>query len=137
MRRYLRPQPRLELSAALLAHASAAMDVSDGLAKDLERMARASGVQATLDARRIPLSVPAQKIAGQVAEWRLKVATSGDDYEVLCAVPEAQAAAFVAAAQQARVDVMEIGAFSAGQGLSIVGPDGQAVVLDRTGWDHF
>src|SRR5215470_15707593 len=36
--RFLRPQPRLALAGALRAHASAAMDVSDGLAKDLARM---------------------------------------------------------------------------------------------------
>src|SRR6478752_7271363 len=37
-RRYLRPQPRLGLGPALREHASAAMDVSDGLAKDLARI---------------------------------------------------------------------------------------------------
>src|SRR5258705_9378898 len=44
--RYVRPQPRLGMRAALRAHASAAMDVSDGLAKDLERMCKASGCAA-------------------------------------------------------------------------------------------
>src|SRR5690606_25226485 len=38
-RRYLRPEPRLGLRDALLGHAHAAMDISDGLVKDLGRLA--------------------------------------------------------------------------------------------------
>src|SRR6185295_12561251 len=37
-RRYLRPEPRLGLGGPLREHASAAMDISDGLAKDLGRL---------------------------------------------------------------------------------------------------
>ena len=41
--RYLRPEPRIELAPVLRAHARAGMDLSDGLVKDLGRMAAASG----------------------------------------------------------------------------------------------
>ena len=40
--RYLRPQPRLALAPALLAHARASMDVSDGLVGDLRKLLAAS-----------------------------------------------------------------------------------------------
>ena len=136
-RRYLRPEPRLKLGEALRTHASAAMDVSDGLAKDLDRMARASGVAAVLDASQVPLSDAARKIVAQVAEWRLRVLTAGDDYEVLCAVPPDHAAAFASAAAHAGVPVAPIGHCAPGHGLQVVGPDGQPVQLDRGGWDHF
>ena len=54
--RYRRPAPRLALAPVLLAHAGAAMDLSDGLVKDLDRMLRASGTSGRLDAARVPLS---------------------------------------------------------------------------------
>ena len=54
--RYRRPEPRLALAAALRHYASAAMDVSDGLVKDLERLMRASGVAGHLVAADVPLS---------------------------------------------------------------------------------
>ena len=113
------------------------MDVSDGLAKDLSRMAAASGIAATLDVAKVPMSTAAAKIAANSAEWRVKIVSTGDDYEILAAVAPDRAAGFKVAAQAAGITVSEIGRFAAGSGLTVIGADGAAITLDRTGWDHF
>jgi len=87
--RYLLPQPRLDLSAWLSANASAAMDISDGLAGDLAKLCRASGVSAIVDLPSVPLSDAAQEaIAVDPALFEMAI-TGGDDYEILIAGREA------------------------------------------------
>jgi thiamine-monophosphate kinase len=135
--RYVRPQPRLGLGPALRAHASAAMDVSDGLAKDLARLCAASRCAARVRLSDIPLSMAAAKAVATDPALGLRVVTGGDDYEVLAAVPAASAEAFQATAAQAGIAVTRIGATLCGTGAVIEGRDGQPLTLDRTGWDHF
>ena len=140
IQRYRRPEPRLALGPVLREHASAAMDLSDGLVKDLDRMLRASRVAGQLQAAAVPRSVAANKfiaVADQPDRHLAQLITAGDDYEVLAAVPASHAAELRAAAAAADVPVTEIGAVSAGSGLAIYGPDGRPLVIDRLGWDHF
>ncbi|HTL64811.1 MAG TPA: thiamine-phosphate kinase, partial [Pseudolabrys sp.] len=49
MSRYLLPQPRNVLAEAIRNHASAAMDISDGLVGDFRKLCRASGVAADIN----------------------------------------------------------------------------------------
>jgi thiamine-monophosphate kinase len=135
--RYRRPQPRLALAPLLRRYAVAAMDLSDGLVKDTERMLRGSGLAGRLRAADVPLSGPARKVLAREPERLAQLITGGDDYEVLAAVAAAHVADFRAAAGGAGVHVTEIGATSAGSGLRVDGPDGRSLSLDRPGWDHF
>jgi len=137
--RYRRPEPRLALAAALRQYASAAMDVSDGLVKDLERMMRASGVAGHLVAADVPLSDPARAVLAHAPERLSQLITAGDDYEVLLALPEDRAGAFATAAAAAGIPVTRIGQVLPGPpALTVEGLDGKPLVLpERTGWDHF
>lgn len=88
--RYRLPEPRLDLRAALRRHATAAADVSDGLVADARHIAEASGVGLLLDLDQIPLSgAAATWLEGQddVAAALLRLATGGDDYEIVCTMP--------------------------------------------------
>ena len=135
--RFLRPQPRLALASALRAHAAAAMDVSDGLAKDLARMCGASGCAGSVRLADVPLSPPAAKALAADPALAVQTVTAGDDYEVLAAVPRENAEAFQHAAAGAGVPVSRVGCTRTGSGIVIEGRDGRPLTLDRLGWDHF
>lgn len=135
--RFLRPQPRLALRPLLLAHASAAMDLSDGLMKDSGRMCASSGVAACLGAAVLPLSAPMRKAVATDTEWFKASAAAGDDYEILAAIPGTRMADFVNDAAALDFPVTRIGEIRAGSGVRMEQPDGSDVIFKRTGWDHF
>ena len=135
--RYLRPQPRLELSLLVRQYASAAMDVSDGLVKDLERMCGASGVGAEIDSALIEWSPAMVIVMRQQPELFSRILSAGDDYEILAAVPTDRMAAFEATAQRGSTPVHRIGRIVDCAGVRVMRIDGTEIAFDRKGWDHF
>src|SRR5256885_3899680 len=101
--RYLVPEPRNAIAVPLRAHASAAMDVSDGLAGDLAKLARASGIAAEIAVARVPLSEAGRAAIAVEPELIETVLTGGDDYEVLCTMAPDKVASFRAVAAAAGV----------------------------------
>src|SRR3954465_12833170 len=112
--RYRVPQPRSAIAQAVRDHASASMDVSDGLAGDLAKLCVASGVTAVIDAPSIPLSGSAASLVASGVVGIEALVSGGDDYELLCAIPENQFDAFAKAADLAGVAVSPIGTIIAG-----------------------
>lgn len=107
--RYLIPQPRIRLAQAVRNHARAAMDVSDGLAGDLAKLCRASGVSAIIDAAAVPLSDAARGLIEQGQASFVSAVSGGDDYEILCAIAEDRWDDFARAAHSVGVAVTSIG----------------------------
>jgi thiamine-monophosphate kinase len=134
--RYLKPQPRNALAAAVLQHASAAMDVSDGLAGDLAKLCRTSGVAAEIDVARVPLSDAARAALAADPALLETALAGGDDYEILLTLPAERLNAFRAAATEAGVAVTEVGHTAAGQGASFM-RDGVPLSFTRTSYSHF
>src|SRR6478735_5720657 len=136
--RYRVPQPRNALAQSVRDHATAAMDVSDGLAGDLTKLCAASGVSATIDVTSVPLSAAA---AGLIARNVVSVETllaGGDDYEVLCTVPPAQGDALIALGRAAGLAVTAIGTIVAGhERPRFLDGQGQELVLKRLSYSHF
>jgi thiamine-monophosphate kinase len=134
--RYLLPQPRLCLREALCAHAHAAMDISDGLAGDLAKMLGMTGMTAEVETADVPLSKAARRILHEVPSLLETILTGGDDYEILCAVPPSQSAAFEARA--AGILVHPIGTAKPGAAPPVFkDTEGRSLVLAQPSFRHF
>jgi thiamine-monophosphate kinase len=135
--RYLLPQPRNALAEAVRVHASAAMDVSDGLVGDFTKLCRASQVAAEIAAARVPLSDAAKAAVAADPAMLETALTGGDDFEIVCTVPAAKADGFRAAAKTANVAVSEIGEIKPGEGVRFVDSHGRALAFKRISFSHF
>ena len=129
------PQPRVALGLALRGLATAAIDVSDGLVGDLQHVLRRSGVAATIEVERLPLS---PVLASLPRAMQLECALAGgDDYELLFTAAAQADAAVLAAAASDGVAVARIGHIDVGQGLRLVDGQGRPLDLAFKGFDHF
>ncbi len=135
--RYLVPEPRNALAEAVRAHASAAMDVSDGLVGDLSKLCRASRVSAEIDAARVPLS-PAARTALSVERGLMApILTGGDDYEIIATIPPAKLDAMRSAASRAGVALAEIGSIVAGEGAPQFLLHNEPLKFTQRSFSHF
>jgi len=79
-RRLAYPQPRVELGLALLELANAAIDISDGLAADLQHILDESQVGAAIELDKLPVSSAMSTLS---ADKRVRFQLAGgDDYEL-------------------------------------------------------
>jgi thiamine-monophosphate kinase len=114
------------------------MDVSDGLAGDLAKLCAASGVSAAIDAPSIPLSPAAAALVARGAVGIETLVAGGDDYEILCAVPEDAFDAFALATRAAGVAIASIGTIIAGTAIpAFLDAQGREVALKRRSFSHF
>jgi thiamine-monophosphate kinase len=134
--RYLLPQPRNALADAVLHHASAAIDVSDGLVGDVAKLCRASAVAADIDLSRLPLSDAAHAAITADPTLLETALTGGDDYEIALTLAPEKLSEFRAAARTANVAVTEIGRVQAGEGARFM-RDGKALAFTRASYSHF
>lgn len=136
--RYRLPRPRLGLAEVLRTHASAAMDVSDGLAGDLAKLCRVSGVSAAIGVERVPLSAGGQAAVAAEPGLIEAMLSGGDDYEILCSVAPDRLTSFKAAADMAGISVADIGEIVSGTSVPIFrDKSGRTIHFARTSYSHF
>ncbi len=128
--RSLLPTPRLGLALNRIVHA--AIDISDGLVQDLGHICTQSGVGAVLASHLVPVSEAAAAFGDAMLEVRL---TDGDDYELLLAIPQENAAALQKAC--AGLPVTRIGHFVPGAGVDIRDAADRQIIFSKSGWTHF
>ena len=112
-----RVMPRTEEGCALAVVATAMIDLSDGIATDAGRLARASGTGAVVELDRLP------RAPGATVE---QAATGGEDYELLAALPPGV---------EPPVPVTVVGRLTEEKDVLLVDAAGVPQPLD--GWDHF
>lgn len=130
LERYHHPLPRIALGVGLRGKATAAIDVSDGLAADLGHILQASGVGACLEFDRLPLSSALRALRGpQAGELAL---SAGDDYELCFTWPEGRRLPKTIAG----IAVSDIGRIEVEPGLRVRRNLG-VETLAAGGYDHF
>lgn len=129
---YRVPEPRVALAPVLAEFASAAMDVSDGLAGDCDKLASASGCSASIDADRVPFAFS----PGNDPQLAARFLTGGEDFEILAAISPAKERMFEAAAEAVGVPVARIGALTDGNAPCNVLFKGAPLRLSRRAFVH-
>jgi len=135
--RFQLPDPRVELGPRLAGIAHALIDVSDGVVADLGHICEVSGVGATIELERIPLSSAAREVVALDNTVRPLLATGGDDYELLFAAPPDAEPEIAALAHGLALPIVEIGAIAHGAGVRLVDATGGEIPVAAGGWRHF
>ncbi len=105
--RYWLPQPRLAFAWRLRTVATAAIDISDGLASDVAHICKASDLGCDIDLGDVPVFPGSDPVAAVCA---------GDDYELAFAAPPGAAATIAAIARESATPVQRIGTMTAKPG---------------------
>jgi thiamine-monophosphate kinase len=131
VRRHLLPEPQLELGQWLgRRRRVAAIDLSDGLALDLHRLCRESGVGATLESDSLPQAGRFGDLCRQLGQGPLELAlTGGEDYVLLFTLPSR-------VEPPSELGCTRIGKLTDGQAVELATAEGTRA-LPPGGWDHF
>lgn len=133
--RFLRPTPRMALGERLRGHASACIDVSDGLLGDAGKLARASQTGVEISFAAVPVSEPLVRAVGE-EQARTLALTGGDDYELLFAVHPEKVSAMLAELPPERWGYTRIGALRAAPGAEVL-REGTVMQFSHSGYQHF
>lgn len=130
-----RPTPRNALGMALAGLASSAMDLSDGLAGDVQHLLNASQVGARISIDTLP---HAPALAMATPDYRRQLcASGGDDYELLFTAPPQHATTIEGIARTLDLRLTPVGVVTRDPQLSWIGQAGELVTQQFQAFDHF
>ena len=129
-----RPAPRVAAGSRLAEEGvAAAIDISDGLVADLEKLCAASGVGAIVNAENLPVDDVLKGAFPQ--DWLDLALSGGEDYELLFCAPEELVGRV---APLLDVPVAVIGEIVEGPAeVTVLDGQGKVIAVERGGWDHF
>lgn len=129
------PRPRVEFGERLRLLASAAIDISDGLAADLGHLVTRSEVGAEVSLAHLPLSNAYQTHFDEIG-WEPAL-SAGDDYELCFTAAPGHRAEIASVAAQLAVAVTDVGAITADRKINFVDRDGHRYAPKTAGYAHF
>lgn len=133
-RAHFKPVPRMDAGVALVTQGvQTGMDVSDGIADDLGKMCKTSGVAAKIRMPAIPVSDELKECFPD--DFIAVALAGGEDYELLFSAPEAVMAAI---APSLDVPVSVIGEVVDGEPgrVTVTDERGRPIEMTDGGWDH-
>ncbi len=130
--RVAKPDARIGLGQAIAVHASAAIDLSDGLFADLDKLLTASGVAGTIELSDLPTSPELRQTVKPDDAFSFALG-GGDDYELCFTAADD---VVVSIGEKQDVPVTRIGTVNAGSGLSCT-LGGEPYTYDNAGYRHF
>jgi thiamine-monophosphate kinase len=124
--RHMTFEPRVIMGRQIAPIASAAIDLSDGLSRDLGHICRLSGVGAIVDVDRVPIHADAVELSNRDGVPAIEHALhDGEDYELL-----------FTCAGKPPTEVVKIGEIVGGSGVRVRDSDGNLSSLVPRGWEH-
>ena len=136
--RHLMPKPQVHQGLMLATLGSTSMnDISDGLASEVNEIARASHVGMRIDSHLIPLSPELQEAAAMFGKTAVQYALyGGEDYQLVFTISPDKFKLLAQVDIGARLTVVgEVTDQS--QGVLLVAEDGRTSALEAKGYNHF
>jgi thiamine-monophosphate kinase len=132
---HLRPRPRVaEAQTLVRSGIRTAIDISDGLLSDLQRICEASQVRATIQLDRLPIHESVEKAFG--ADSARLALSGGEDYELLFTASSDLVERVKA---ELGISVTVVGEIASGDetAVDVIDAGGNVVDVGTGGWDHF
>jgi thiamine-monophosphate kinase len=112
-------------------------DVSDGLLADLGHICEASQVGASVALPALPLSPAARRLVTADPGLPVRLATGGDDYELLFTAPAEASEAIGTLAADLALPITAIGTIDGGKQVRLLDAAGNEIRVDSAGYRHF
>lgn len=135
MQKLQRPQARVDLTPILQRFATSAIDISDGLAADLNHMCEAGEVGACLYSANIPVHPLVIKYQDDKSiDFSI---SGGDDYELCFTTPAHVRDELIVSLQQSGLRCYVVGVIEDTPGMRAMNAAGDVVTLTPAGFSHF
>lgn len=135
-RRLDRPEPRVDTGLGIVTCANAAIDISDGLLCDLQRILSMSQAGAQINLDQIPLSDAMQRQLRTDKDWAV-VLSGGEDYELIFTANPECSDTIHTVSKKTNCLITRIGHVTKGSGIELLQANHRFTLPDELGFDHF